>query len=282
MLRYLDNASNVTEHPNENFARELMELFTLGHRELYGADVREARAPSPADGRAPHRSAVHLRPCAARLRTKTFLGTSGSSTDRHRRRSSTTGRREVHRDKFLEFFLYNEPEPSWSRSSRIAAVKPISAAPACRNSSARTCSTRIARIARSSRVRRIRRRNEQLFGIDEVPKDGRRDEAHGARLFYPPNVKGWDGGAAWLNSQTMFARENFASDLETQAMTEIHAVDGPPPIAEGVSDQLVATMSGRRLGRFVSRLEYLDGDGDLGRAASRARTTKNACAAPRT
>ena len=32
----------------------------------------------------------------------------------------------------------------------------------------------------------------------------------GQLLFFPPNVKGWDGGAAWLNSQTLLTRENFA------------------------------------------------------------------------
>ena len=32
----------------------------------------------------------------------------------------------------------------------------------------------------------------------------------GQMLFYPPNVKGWDGGADWLNSDTMLTRENFA------------------------------------------------------------------------
>ena len=41
----------------------------------------------------------------------------------------------------------------------------------------------------------------------------------GQILFYPPNVKGWDGGAAWLNSQTMLTRENFASSLMAQMGT---------------------------------------------------------------
>jgi uncharacterized protein (DUF1800 family) len=46
MLYYLDNASNVTEHPNENYARELLELHTLGVNGGYTeADVKEvARA----------------------------------------------------------------------------------------------------------------------------------------------------------------------------------------------------------------------------------------------
>jgi hypothetical protein len=39
----------------------------------------------------------------------------------------------------------------------------------------------------------------------------------GQVLFHPPNVKGWDGGIAWLNSQTVITRENFASALMSSA-----------------------------------------------------------------
>jgi len=37
--------------------------------------------------------------------------------------------------------------------------------------------------------------------------------AMGQMLFYPPNVKGWDGGAAWLSSATLLTRENFANGV---------------------------------------------------------------------
>src|SRR5262249_15639407 len=40
MLLYLDNASSRKQHPNENFARELMELFTLGEGNYTEEDVR--------------------------------------------------------------------------------------------------------------------------------------------------------------------------------------------------------------------------------------------------
>lgn len=42
MLIYLDNRANVRTHPNENFARELMELFTLGVGNYSEVDVRES------------------------------------------------------------------------------------------------------------------------------------------------------------------------------------------------------------------------------------------------
>ena len=45
MLSYLTNDSNFVGHPNENYARELMELFTLGAGNGYTqADVRAGAA----------------------------------------------------------------------------------------------------------------------------------------------------------------------------------------------------------------------------------------------
>ena len=35
----------------------------------------------------------------------------------------------------------------------------------------------------------------------------------GQVLFYPPNVAGWPGGANWLTTQMLIARENFAQRL---------------------------------------------------------------------
>ena len=42
MLVYLDNNTNVAGHPNENFAREVMELFTLGIGNYSETDIKEA------------------------------------------------------------------------------------------------------------------------------------------------------------------------------------------------------------------------------------------------
>ena len=36
MLKYLDNADSQADHPNENYARELMELHTMGAGAYYG------------------------------------------------------------------------------------------------------------------------------------------------------------------------------------------------------------------------------------------------------
>src|SRR5207237_10777111 len=38
-------------------------------------------------------------------------------------------------------------------------------------------------------------------------------ESLGQELFYPPSVKGWDGGPAWLNGHTLLFRQNLALAL---------------------------------------------------------------------
>ncbi|HEX4589426.1 MAG TPA: DUF1800 family protein, partial [Gemmataceae bacterium] len=56
-------------------------------------------------------------------------------------------------------------------------------------------------------------------------------EAMGQSLFAPPNVKGWPGGRAWLNSATVLARQNFA-----QVMTAgPNAPPGPSNITAGIA-----------------------------------------------
>lgn len=41
----------------------------------------------------------------------------------------------------------------------------------------------------------------------------------GQALFFPPNVKGWDGGRAWINSSTLLGRPNFVRRLLTAGET---------------------------------------------------------------
>ena len=42
MLQFLNNQQNRKQHPNENFAREVMELFTMGRGNYTENDVKEA------------------------------------------------------------------------------------------------------------------------------------------------------------------------------------------------------------------------------------------------
>ena len=48
----------------------------------------------------------------------------------------------------------------------------------------------------------------------------------GQELFNPPNVKGWDGGRAWINSSTLLGRANFVRQLLTAKETRFDAGGG--------------------------------------------------------
>ena len=63
MLQYLDNAQNATNHINENYARELMELHTLGVDAGYTqADVQELARVLTGVGINPNRDAPRVKP----------------------------------------------------------------------------------------------------------------------------------------------------------------------------------------------------------------------------
>jgi hypothetical protein len=47
----------------------------------------------------------------------------------------------------------------------------------------------------------------------------------GQALFNPPNVKGWDGGRAWINSSTLIGRSNLIVDLLREPATRFGRTD---------------------------------------------------------
>ena len=114
MLVYLDNDANVESHPNENYARELMELFTLGVNQYSEEDVRELGARLD---RLAHTAAYRARRVRSRASTTTASrrfsarpATSPATT------SSTSSSRNPQCARFfatslLSAFVYNDPEP---------------------------------------------------------------------------------------------------------------------------------------------------------------------------
>lgn len=219
MLRYLDNNVNVKAHPNENYARELMELFTLGIGNYTEQDIRESaraftgwtfrRYPDGtatfADNRRQHDDGV-----------KTFLGRSGEFTgaDVVRIIFEQPAAPRFLATKLLRFFVYDDPEPELvDQVAALIRKNDFTLLPVVSTllRSNVFFSDRAYRALVKSPVEFVVG-THQLFGIGEVlPQELAALRSMGQVLFYPPNVKGWDGGAAWLNSQTMIVRENFAN-----------------------------------------------------------------------
>ena len=86
----------------------------------------------------------------------------------------------------------------------------------------------------------------------------------GQILFYPPNVAGWPGGANWLTSQTVIARENFlASIVNSPMMDGVDWMQKMPLKASLAAKDLIATvLHGDASEQGVAQLtDYLNGAG---------------------
>src|SRR5208282_1040993 len=77
MLNFLNNNQNKKDHPNENFAREVMELFTMGRGHYTEQDVKEAARAFTGWG-ANAQGEFVFRRFQHDDRTKTVLGRSGN------------------------------------------------------------------------------------------------------------------------------------------------------------------------------------------------------------
>jgi uncharacterized protein (DUF1800 family) len=218
MLRYLDNSQNFKAHPNENYARELMELFTLGIGNYSETDVRESARAFTGWG-FDRDYAFRDFPGRHDGGTKTFLGRIGNFTGKDIVEIIFTQPAAARwfAKSLLNFFVYNDPEPQLVDAVAVLLrrndynLEPVLATLLRSNV---FYSDRAYRALVKSPVQFVVG-SYQLYGIrasDLVALGALR--RMGQVLFYPPNVKGWDGGAAWLNSQTLLTRENFASSLQ--------------------------------------------------------------------
>jgi uncharacterized protein (DUF1800 family) len=247
MVRYLDNAQNVKAHPNENYARELMELFTLGIGNYSETDVRESARAFTGWGLDRDYSFRDF-PARHDDGSKTFLGKTGNFTGRDiveiiftQPAAATLFAKDL-----LNFFVYSDPEPALIDAvaglirKNDYNLQPVMSIVMRSNL---FYSERAYRALVKSPVQFVVG-SYQLFGIkqsDNVALGALR--RMGQILFLPPNVKGWDGGAAWLNSQTVLTRENFASSLMAKmgnAAWIQRAMTSMDPA--GVSRALVATI----------------------------------------
>src|SRR5579872_5228121 len=216
MIVWLDGQSNVKEHPNENFARELMELFTCGIGNYSEQDVLEAARAFTGW----HRSGADFSFNAAvhDFGVKKFLGRrgkfdGGDVIDLLVAHPATP--RFITR-KLLRFFAApNPPEDVVAEAAELYDRTQLNTRLFLRELfqsqyffSEECDRTRIASpvefIMGTARTLNLRIPATDL--IDNL-------NAMGQRLLGPPNVKGWDGEEKWVNSTTLAARLTFARSV---------------------------------------------------------------------
>ena len=217
MLKYLDNISNKKRKPNENYARELMELFTMGEGRYTEQDVKEAARAFTGWTLGPDGFRVAERQHDRGV--KTFLGQTGpldgeDVIDIILREDATA---EFMAAKLLRFFVISEPPKHWVR----AVASELRRTDFDLHKTLRTLfrselfysdeaafsliKSPVELVVGSYRL--LEASPDDAYGMAEACRDMGQD------LFQPPNVKGWDGGRKWINTATLFARYNFSRRL---------------------------------------------------------------------
>ena len=211
MLNFLNNNQNRKGHPNENFAREVMELFTIGRGHYTEKDVKEAARAftgwtTNANGAFSFRKAIHDDGY------KTFLNKTGNFDgdevlnillDRTETATFITS-------KIYRFFVNEAPDKAhvaWLASRFYENNYNI-------HSLMKDIFTSEWFYEEKNIGNRIKSPVELLVGIRRMlPIHFENEEVQlliqrvlGQVLFYPPNVAGWPGGPSWIDSSSLMFR----------------------------------------------------------------------------
>ena len=220
MLTWLDNRSNVKTAPNENYARELMELFTMGVGNYSERDVKEAARALT--GMGIRRDGTYV--FNVRLHddgAKTFLGQTGpfgadDIIDIICRQAVTPS---FLSRKLFEFFAHEKPTD--------ADIGPMVQAYWDSGYSVRDMMRALFRseafYSDASYRQHVKGPTEHVAGAFRLlgivpddklsPRGPQLIAGMGQRLLDPPDPSGWDEGAAWISTGNLLQRVNLGATL---------------------------------------------------------------------
>lgn len=249
MLWYLDNESNRKGSPNQNFARELMELFMLGVGNYTEADVdAAARAwtghTSNYDD--PQR-AYYFDPDEHDNDPKTFMGATANFDGPDIINHILAVKRDVvarfMARKLWEFFAYQNPEPDVVAAVAAAFQPNLDVREALRAlfNHPQFLSDR----AKQGLVRTpIEYMVAVLAGLGKPAEQFHPEwfgEGMGQELFNPPNVSGWRPNGYWVNTSAFTARASFARSVGWTLNDEKFWADVPDMSPDAAIDRAAAT-----------------------------------------
>jgi len=229
MIAYLDNNRSHKQAPNENLARELMELFTLGEGIVYTeVDIKEgARALT---GYTFNNNQFVFNKGMHDAARKTIFGRTGTFTGDDFAKLILS-RPEV--SEFISWKLYrffvndlpNGPDATQKAFIRAMAKKmrdsKYELAPVLetvfRSRHFYDETNRAAQIKSPVQlvVQAVRSLKTPVLDVNVLVEAC---ELMGQTIFEPPNVKGWEGGRSWINTSTLFMRQNILTHLLTGRM----------------------------------------------------------------
>ncbi|MCG8331471.1 MAG: DUF1800 domain-containing protein [Chitinophagales bacterium] len=216
MIRYLNNQQNRKDQPNENFARELMELFTLGRGNYTEQDIKEAARAftgwsSNKNGEYVFRARQHD------YGVKTFMGKTGNFNGEEiidiileKQQTALFITKKIYRyfvneqvdemrvAKLADLFYqsnYNIYSLMWEIFNSDWFY-----APSNMGNKIKSPTAFLAGMIRHLNITDIDDRS--LIGLQR---------ALGQILFKPPNVAGWPGGKTWVDNSTLMIRLQLAA-----------------------------------------------------------------------
>jgi uncharacterized protein (DUF1800 family) len=235
MLVWLDTKDSKKGNPNENYARELMELFSLGLGHYTEKDIREAARAFT--GWEIKNNAASFNPKEHDDDPKTVLGQTGpyKGEDIVRICLEQPSAGPFVAGKLYRFLISDEPA-----SPELIAPLADQFRSSGYNIEALVRTVLSSNLFFSPMAYRARVKAPVDFGLGIIKAlEGRVGttalavalEELGQNVFYPPSVKGWDGGRAWLNGQTLLSRQNLALALTSTEDTRFGSRTDPAALA---------------------------------------------------
>ena len=246
MLSFLDAGVNVRGSPNENFAREIMELFTLGVGNYTEEDIREAARAFT--GWNYDNMTFVIRVDEHDAGPKTVLGRTApmdgvAVIDLLLEQPAAA---DFVAARIYRYFVREDPEPEFvTILGKVLRENDYQIAPFLETVflsrdfySRATMGTRIkgpVELAIGAY------RKLELERVPGVPDFNSATRALGQHLFNPPTVAGWAQGRAWITPGLLIARANFAYDVLFPDINFIPHDRYPlDPNIRAVSDRLAA------------------------------------------
>lgn len=211
MLNFLNNQQNRKDHPNENFAREVMELFTMGRGNYSEKDIKEA-ARAFTGWTANLKGEFQFRRFQHDFGTKTVLGRTGNFDGDEVLDILLEEKQTAHyiTKKIYRFFVNETPDEEkikWLAERFYKNKYEISLL-------LEDIFTSDWFYDEKNVGSLIKSPVELIVGIQRMlPMKLENEEALmllqrvlGQLLFYPPNVAGWPGGKNWIDSSSLMMR----------------------------------------------------------------------------
>lgn len=235
MLAYLDNNDSRRGMPNENLARELMELFGLGLGNYTERDIKEgARALT---GHTFRDDSFYFDQENHDTGRKTILGVTGTlgGDDFVRAILGERACSVFIARKLYRFFATEIDVTARERDLPKESAEMVAQMERALRRSGYEVREALRELFLSEHFysgavvrEQIKSPVELVVGAVRSLGTPVRDlsvlldalDLMGQNIFFPPSVKGWDGGRTWINTSTLFVRQNILAYLLTGKMPE--------------------------------------------------------------